>query len=51
MKAIDLGKVTVRQIDQFGSMRYYRTRNMTIWQPSERIHSTLVTQTEKKRRS
>jgi len=50
MKAIDLGKVTLRQLVQFGSLRHYFTGNITIWQPSDRIHSTLFTQLEKKQR-
>jgi hypothetical protein len=50
MEAIDLGKVTARQLAQFGSLRYYLTGNMAIWQPSDRINSTLVTQIEKKER-
>jgi hypothetical protein len=50
MEAIDLETVTVRQLAQFGSLKYYLTGNLTFWQPSEHIHSTLVTQTEKKQR-
>jgi hypothetical protein len=50
IKVIDLGKVTVRQLAQFGFLRYYLTGNLMIWQPSKRIHSTLVSRIEKKER-